>query len=134
MTSCTKKTLSKTAVSLPANINQFVTEVDTMPLPTPCDIAGPVISRAKDFVGTVVYYGHPGYHGNTGMYCILHSVPNTADNRIYGYVCNMPDKFKQIGLDVIFSGDYYHAYKDIKHTGRDGQALMYLRLESIRAK
>ena len=102
-------------------------------LPTPCDIAGPVISRAKNFVGTVLYYGHPEYHGNTGLYCIIHSIPNTSGNQKFGYVCNMPDKFKQKGLEVIFSGEYYHAYKDIKPTGHDGQALMYLRLESIRA-
>ncbi len=105
-----------------------------MPSPTPCDIAGPVISRAKNFVGTVLYYGHPEYHGNTGLYCIIYTIPNTTDSQKFGYVCNMPDKFKQIGLEVIFSGEYYHAYKDIKPTGRDGQALMYLRLKSIRAK
>ena len=113
-------------------INSLLPKVDSFPLPTPCDIAGPVISRAKNFVGTVLYYGHPGYHGNSGMYCIIYSVPNTTDSRKYGYVCNMPDKFKQIGLQVVFSGEYYHAYKDIKPTGQDGQALMYLRLESIR--
>ena len=114
-------------------ISSLLPKVDSFPLPTPCDIAGPVISRAKNFVGTVLYYGHPEYHGNTGMYCIIYSVPNTIDNRIFGYVCNMLDKFKQKGLGVIFSGEYYHAYKDIKPTGRDGEPLMYLRLESIRA-
>jgi hypothetical protein len=71
------------------------------------DIAGPVISRAKKFVGTVLYYGHPEYHGNTGLYCIYTSIPNTSGNQKFGYVCNMPDKFKQKGLKVIFSGEYY---------------------------
>ena len=105
-------------------INSLLPKVDSFPLPTPCDIAGPVISRAKNFVGTVLYYGHPEYHGNTGMYCIIYSVANTADSQIFGYVCNMPNQFKQKGLQVMFSGEYYHAYKDIKHTGRDGQALV----------
>ena len=131
-TNCSKRTIPVVTSSLPSKPTLAISEIDTLPLPTPCDIAGPVISRAKNFVGTILYYGHPEYHGNTSMYCILYSVPNTADSRIYSYVCNMPDKFKQIGLQVIFSGNYYHAYKDIKHTGRDGQALMYLRLESIR--
>ena len=130
MISCARKTVPITDEY--EKINSLLPKVDSLPLATPCDVAGPVISRAKNFVGTVLYYGHPEYHGNTGMYCILYSVPNTIDSRIYGYVCNMPDKFKQIGLEVLFSGDYYHAYKDIRHTGRDGQTLLYLRLETIR--
>lgn len=98
-------------------------------LPTPCDIAGPVVGQAKEWEGVVTYYGHPQYHGNTGLYCIIHSEP--IDSAWLGYVCNqMPDKFKQNGLRVIFSGKYYHAYKDIKHTGRDSQRLLYLRLQT----
>ncbi len=132
-TSCSKRTIPIVTSSLPFKPTLAIIEIDTLPLPTPCDIAGPVISRAKNFVGTVLYYGHPQYHGNTGLYCIIYTIPNTIDSQKFGYVCNMPDKFKQKGLQVMFSGEYYHAYKDIKPTGRDGQALMYLRLESIRA-
>ena len=132
-TSCSKKTIPVVTSSMPSKPTLAIIDIDTVSLPTPCEIAGPVISRAKSFVGTVLYYGHPEYHGNTGLYCIIYTVPNTTDSQLFGYVCNMPDDFKKSGLKVLFSGEYYHAYKDIKPTGHDGQALLYLRLKSLRA-
>ena len=133
VTNCTRRVKATPtrshSVSTPAVKTKVIIATDT--LPNPCDIAGPVVGQAKEWAGVVTYQGHPLYHGNTGLYCIIHSEP--TDSFWFGYVCNqLPDQFKQNGLKVIFSGQYYHAYKDIPPTGRDSQRLLYLRLETIR--
>jgi hypothetical protein len=129
-TNCIRKVKSSLTSSRSVNTPPVVVIANDTLL-NPCDIAGPVVSQAKEWEGVVTYRGHPEYHGNTGLYCIIHSEP--TDSFWFGYVCNqMPDQFKRNGLRVIFSGKYYHAYKDIPPTGRDSQRLLYLRLETIR--
>lgn len=125
--SCSKKIVStntipstKTATKLAA------TDPTVIPIDTNCHISGPIIAQAKDWEGYVQYLG------NTKLYSITYTVPNTIDSQWIGYVCNMPDEFKRGGLKVVFSGNYYHAYKYIKHTGIDGHPQFYLSLERIR--
>lgn len=89
-----------------------------------CHITGPVISRAKDFEGSVYL------RGDSKLYSITYAVPNTSDTEQVGYVCNMPEKFKKDGLLVRFIGDYYHAYKYFQKT-HAGEIVMYLYLTSI---
>ena len=89
-----------------------------------CHISGPVIDRVKDRIGYVAY------RGDVPLYSIIYTPPYDSDSQTIGYVCNIPDKFKRIGLKVKFSGEYYHAYKYIKMRSA-GETVLYLRLESI---
>lgn len=127
LVTCTRKTLSTTTLP-PVEVASKLTAIDSVVAPTDtnCHISGPVIAQAKDWEGYVYFLG------NTKLYSITYTVPNTIDTQWIGYVCNMPDEFKRGGLKVMFSGKYYHAYKYIKHPGIDGRPQLYLSLEKIR--
>lgn len=117
--------------AIPVHSDKGVTAVqikaDSIPhsFDADCHITGPVISRAKDFEGSVYL------RGDSTLYSITYGVPNTSDTQIVGYVCNMTENFKKDGLRVKFSGDYYHAYKYFQKT-HAGEIVMYLYLTSIK--
>lgn len=124
---CARKTAQITHADVPFKTNLTNMVIDSIPttLDSNCHIFGPVVSQLTSKQGTITYReGIP-------LYSITYGIENTFDSKWIGYVCNMPDKFKHIGLKVIFSGKYYHAYKYIERKTA-GETNLYLQLDSIR--
>lgn len=62
--------------------------------------SGEVLKKAKKRIGTVV--SNPA----DSTYIISYHEPGTYDSVDFGYVCNLPDNMKEVGLKVEFSGEY----------------------------
>jgi cytochrome c-type biogenesis protein CcmE len=64
-----------------------------------CD-SGIVVKTAKNKVGLVSYIQAEN------QYLVNFHEPGTYDSVDVGYTCNLPEKFRQEGLRVVFSGVY----------------------------
>lgn len=67
----------------------------------PCSNAGKFIKKVKSVTGQI-------YLDSTRQqYFIQRAIPGTYDSVDVGYLCNLPEEFRQTGLKVEFSGSYY---------------------------
>jgi hypothetical protein len=93
---------------------------------TACLESRPTIRRVDNLVGQIKYT--PGQE----LYSINYSVPGTYDSVWIGFACNLPDEYKTVGKQVIFSGEYREGPKGL--TTFAGAEVYYLFLTSIRSK
>ena len=67
----------------------------------PCPNAGKFVKKVELVTGQV------NLDSTRHQYAIQRAIPGTYDSVDVGYVCNLPEEFRQAGLQVEFSGSYY---------------------------
>lgn len=93
---------------------------------TACFGRSPVIRQAKNLIG------HISRTQGQELYSINYSVPGTYDSVWIGFACNLPDAYKIVGKEVIFSGEYRKGPEGV--IAFSGEESYYLFLTSILAK
>lgn len=66
-----------------------------------CSDAGKFVKKVKSVTGSVLF------DSTRQQYAIRRGIPGTYDSVDVGYLCNLPEEFRQTGLKVEFSGSYY---------------------------
>lgn len=95
------------------------------PTQTACFEQSPVIRRVENLVGRI------SQTQGQELYAINYFVPGTIDSFWVGYTCNLPNAYKTVGKEVIFSGEYRKGPEGVTRLG--GEESYYLFLTSIRA-
>lgn len=93
---------------------------------TACFEQSPVIRRVESLVGRI------SQTQGQELYSINYGVPGTYDSVWIGFACNLPDAYKVVGREVIFSGEYRRGPEGV--TAFVGGESYYLFLTSIRTK
>lgn len=89
-----------------------------------CFNSRPVIRQSNDLTGRI------SYSKDQNTYFISYGVPGTYDSVWVGYVCNLPDEFRVLNKQVVFSGEYREAPEILGRFG--GEENYYLFLTAIR--
>jgi hypothetical protein len=66
-----------------------------------CPDAGKFVKKVESVTGLVQF------DSTRQQYLIQRAIPGTYDSVDVGYLCNLPEEFRQPGLKVEFSGSYY---------------------------
>lgn len=66
-----------------------------------CPDAGKFAKKVESVIGRMKF------DSTRQQYAIQRAIPGTYDSVDVGYVCNLPEGFRQTGLKVEFSGSYY---------------------------
>lgn len=67
----------------------------------PCPNAGEFVKKVESVMGLVQF------DSTRQQYTIRRALPSTYDSVDVGYLCYLPEEFRQSGLKVEFSGSYY---------------------------
>lgn len=67
----------------------------------PCQNAGKFVKKVESVIGRM------NFDSTRQQYAIQRAIPGTYDSVDMGYLCNLPEEFRQPGLKVEFSGSYY---------------------------
>lgn len=65
-----------------------------------CFESRPLIRRSTNLTGRI------SFSKEENLYSINRSVPGTYDSVWVGFVCNLPDEYKILNKEVVFSGEY----------------------------
>ncbi|RYF72483.1 MAG: hypothetical protein EOO39_12085 [Cytophagaceae bacterium] len=95
------------------------------PTQAACFESRPTIRRVENLVGRI------SQTQGQELYSINYSVPGTYDSVWIGFSCNLPDEYKTVGKEVVFSGEYRKGPEGIATFA--GAEVYYLFLTSIRA-
>ena len=87
-----------------------------------CPEAGAFAKEVKSVTGLV------GYFKPKDLY-FLQVATSNLDALDLGFVCNLPDEYKEEGLQITFSGKYYHLKESLKLTA--GSSSYYLDLSQL---
>ena len=66
-----------------------------------CPDAGKFVKKVESVIGRM------NFDSTRQQYAIQRAIPGTYDSVDMGYLCNLPEEFRQPGLKVEFSGSYY---------------------------
>lgn len=66
-----------------------------------CPDAGKLVKKVKSVIGRMKF------DSTRQQYAIQRAIPGTYDSVDMGYLCNLPEEFRQPDLQVEFSGSYY---------------------------
>lgn len=89
-----------------------------------CFSSRPVVRQSTNLTGRI------SYSKDQNTYFISYGVPGTYDSVWVGYVCNLPEEFKVLDKQVVFSGEYREAPEIPGRFG--GEESYYLFLTAIR--
>lgn len=89
-----------------------------------CFRSRPLVRQSTSLTGRI------SYSKDQNAYFISYSVPSTYDNVWVGYVCNLPEEYKVLDKQVVFSGEYREAPEILSRFG--GEESYYLFLTAIR--
>lgn len=73
-----------------------------------CLDCGKPTGTLKDRQGTVAY------DSTSSRYLIVMHVPGTIDSREGGFVCELPERYRQVGKQVLVSGTLYKTSLSLK--------------------
>lgn len=91
----------------------------------PCNLKAKTVKEASNQIGFVAYSEHES------KWLIIVSQTGTYDSQDLGIVCNdLPENFQQIGMKVLFSGEYKEYDKD-PNGPLPGQTYYYLFISNI---
>ncbi len=65
-----------------------------------CFESRPLVRRSSNLTGRI------SFSKKENLYSINRSVPGTYDSVWVGFVCNLPDEYKVLNKQVVFSGEY----------------------------
>jgi hypothetical protein len=65
-----------------------------------CFESRPVVRQSTNLAGRI------SYSKEENLYFIRYGVPGTYDSVWIGYVCNLPEEYKVLNKQVVFSGEY----------------------------
>lgn len=109
-------------------------DTDTEPTPilsvtvptsqTVCFESRSLIRRVADLTGRI------SFSKEENLYTISRGVPGTYDSVWVGFVCNLPDEYKVLNKQVVFSGEYRKGPDRITTFG--GEETYYLFLTAVR--
>ena len=91
-----------------------------------CFEQSPVIRRVENLIGRI------SQTQGQELYSINYGVSGTYDSVWVGFTYNLPDAYKTVGKEVIFSGEYRKGPPGVSTFG--GEDSYYLFLTSIQAK
>ncbi len=92
-----------------------------------CNAEARTVKKASNEIGFVAY------NEEEGKWMIVRSIAGTYDSQDLGILCDslsLPEEFRQIGMRVLFSGEYKNYNKDPKGL-LAGQTFYYLHLSTI---
>ena len=82
-------------------MSQVPSYLSPLPKPNLCAYESqPLIRRVTGITGRI------SFSKEQNLYFISHGVSGTYDTVWIGYVCNLPDQYKVLDKQVIFSGEY----------------------------
>lgn len=84
-----------------------------------------VVKSVSDTKGTI------WFDAQTKGYSIFSGIEGTYDSQIIGVVCNLPDIYKNEGVKIVFSGNYYNC--DEYSPLIPGQKYYYLELTKVKS-
>ena len=108
------------------NADQPLLPIDAPVTQAACFQQNPVIRRVENLVGRV------SQTQGQELYTIDYSVPGTYDSAWVGFTCNLPEEYKTVSKEVIFSGEYRKG--PVGLTTPVGYETYYLFLTAIRPK
>lgn len=89
-----------------------------------CFESRPLIRRVTNFTGRI------SFSKDENLYTINYGVPGTYDSVWTGLVCNLPDTFKVLDKQVVFSGEYRKGPDMASTLG--GEEVYYLFLTAVK--
>ena len=66
-----------------------------------CPDCGKKVEEIEDRTGSVQF------DASSSQYVIVMHIPGTIDAFVAGYICNLPEKYRQTGKQVVVSGTFY---------------------------
>jgi hypothetical protein len=92
-----------------------------------CAPDSPTVKEVADITGYL------WYNNDQQKYAIYIGISGTYDSQIVAVLCEVPEKFKKEGIQVLFSGKYRQFGKQPENS-LPGQIYYYLQLTNIKEK